>query len=185
MSRSYQLFHLSFSRYLNAIQTNAHHLLRYLAIAVVVNKRRRNMLKELIKVIQHEQYCYKDPIIEFLECLYVKYDFDGAQQKLMVCEQVSLMLRIWIYAVLFIELRMHYILFLLAEQPFMMWLCESPSANAFYFCNLFHCELKWFSMQPKVYDELYLNCQQGNVMAVELSYITIICCLICCLNNQP
>ena len=40
-------------------------------------------------------------------------------------------------------------------------------------------------MQPKVYDELYLNCQQGNVMAVELSYITIICCLICCLNNQP
>ncbi|XP_066398855.1 eukaryotic translation initiation factor 3 subunit E-like isoform X2 [Miscanthus floridulus] len=77
-------------RYLNAIQTNAHHLLRYLAIAVVVNKRRRNMLKELIKVIQHEQYCYKDPITEFLECLYVKYDFDGAQQKLMVCEQVIL-----------------------------------------------------------------------------------------------
>jgi hypothetical protein len=92
MSRLYQRFHLSFSRYLNAIQTNAHHLLRYLAIVVVVNKRRRNMLKELIKVIQHEQYCYKDPIIEFLECLYVKYDFDGAQQKLMVCEQVSLML---------------------------------------------------------------------------------------------
>uniref|UniRef100_A0A804LMX6 Eukaryotic translation initiation factor 3 subunit E n=1 Tax=Zea mays TaxID=4577 RepID=A0A804LMX6_MAIZE len=36
-------------RYLNAIQTNAHHLIRYLATAVVVNKRRRNMLKELIK----------------------------------------------------------------------------------------------------------------------------------------
>ncbi|KAF8690456.1 hypothetical protein HU200_040810 [Digitaria exilis] len=74
-------------RYLNAIQTNAHHLLRYLATAVVVNKRRRNMLKELIKVIQQEQNSYKDPITEFLECLYVNYDFDGAQQKLMECEQ--------------------------------------------------------------------------------------------------
>ena len=76
-------------RYLNAIQTNAHHLLRYLATAVVVNKRRRNMLKELIKVIQQEQHSYKDPITEFLECLYVNYDFDGAQQKLMECEQVT------------------------------------------------------------------------------------------------
>ncbi|GJN22925.1 hypothetical protein PR202_gb10534 [Eleusine coracana subsp. coracana] len=75
-------------RYLNAIQTNAHHLLRYLATAVVVNKRRRNMLKELIKVIQQEQNSYKDPITEFLECLYVNYDFDGAQKKLAECEQV-------------------------------------------------------------------------------------------------
>ncbi|RCV10086.1 hypothetical protein SETIT_2G083700v2 [Setaria italica] len=77
-------------RYLNAIQTNAHHLLRYLAIAVVVNKRRKNMLNELIKVIQQEKRSYKDPITEFLECLYVNYDFDGAQQKLMECEQVIL-----------------------------------------------------------------------------------------------
>ncbi|CAM0875893.1 unnamed protein product [Alopecurus aequalis] len=83
-------------RYLNAIQTNAPHLLRYLAVAGVVNKRRRNsMLKELIRVIQQEQQqqqsSYKqDPIIEFLECLYVKYDFDGALQKLVECEQVIL-----------------------------------------------------------------------------------------------
>eukprot|EP00252_Welwitschia_mirabilis_P007466 TRINITY_DN18851_c0_g1_i3.p1 TRINITY_DN18851_c0_g1~~TRINITY_DN18851_c0_g1_i3.p1 ORF type:complete len:442 (-),score=81.90 TRINITY_DN18851_c0_g1_i3:371-1696(-) len=77
-------------RYLNAIQTNAHHLLRYLATAVVVNKRRRNMLKELIKVIQQEQYTYKDPMTEFLECLYVNYDFEGAQKKLTECEEVIL-----------------------------------------------------------------------------------------------
>lgn len=74
---------------MNAIQTNAHHLLRYVATAVVVNKRRRNMLKELIKVIQQEQHSYKDPITEFLECLYVNYDFDGAQRKLRECEDVS------------------------------------------------------------------------------------------------
>ncbi|KAJ8461188.1 hypothetical protein OPV22_034114 [Ensete ventricosum] len=77
-------------RYLNAIQTNAHHLLRYVATAVIVNKRRRNMLKELVKVIQQEQHSYKDPITEFLECLYVNYDFDGAQMKLKECEQVIL-----------------------------------------------------------------------------------------------
>jgi len=77
-------------RYLNAIQTNAPHLLRYLATAIVINKRKRNMLKDLIKVIQQEQYSYKDPITEFLECLYVNYDFDGAQQKLLECELVIL-----------------------------------------------------------------------------------------------
>jgi len=48
------------------------------------------MLKELIKVIQQEQHSYKDPITEFLQCLYVNYDFDGAQQKLVECEQVIL-----------------------------------------------------------------------------------------------
>eukprot|EP00951_Prasinocladus_malaysianus_P047880 scaffold652330_cov30-Prasinocladus_malaysianus.AAC.1 len=36
--------------YLNALQTDAQHLLRYLSVAVVVNKRRRNVLKDLIKV---------------------------------------------------------------------------------------------------------------------------------------
>ncbi|KAH7679356.1 Eukaryotic translation initiation factor 3 subunit E protein [Dioscorea alata] len=77
-------------RYLNAIQTNAHHLLRYVATAVIVNKRRRNMLKELIKVIQQELHSYKDPITEFLECLYINYDFEGAQKKLKECEQVIL-----------------------------------------------------------------------------------------------
>ncbi|KAF6152952.1 hypothetical protein GIB67_039659 [Kingdonia uniflora] len=75
-----------YDRYLNAIQTNAPHLLRYLATALVVNKKRRPQLKELIKVIQQEQYTYKDPITEFLECLYVNYDFDGAQKKLRECE---------------------------------------------------------------------------------------------------
>lgn len=47
------------------------------------------MLKELIKVIQQEQHCYKDPVTEFLECLYINYDFEGAQKKLKECEQVS------------------------------------------------------------------------------------------------
>ncbi|PIA48328.1 hypothetical protein AQUCO_01400732v1 [Aquilegia coerulea] len=79
-----------YDRYLNAIQTNAPHLLRYLATALIINKKRRPQLKELIKVIQQEQCSYKDPITEFLQCLFVNYDFDGAQQKLQECEEVIL-----------------------------------------------------------------------------------------------
>ena len=80
------------SRYLNAIQTSAPHLLRYLATAFIVNKRRRPQFKDFIKVIQQEQCSYKDPITEFLACVYVNYDFDGAQKKMKECEEVSLIM---------------------------------------------------------------------------------------------
>ncbi|KAJ8747243.1 hypothetical protein K2173_024147 [Erythroxylum novogranatense] len=75
-------------KYLNSIQTNAPHLLRYLATAFIVNKRRRPQFKEFIKVIQQEQHVYKDPITQFIACVYVNYDFDGAQKKMKECEEV-------------------------------------------------------------------------------------------------
>ncbi|KAK0069633.1 eukaryotic translation initiation factor 3 subunit E [Biomphalaria pfeifferi] len=75
--------------YLNAIQTTCPHVLRYLTTAVITNKqRRRAVLKDLVKVIQQESYTYKDPITEFVQCLYVDFDFDGAQKKLRECETV-------------------------------------------------------------------------------------------------
>jgi len=74
--------------YLNAIQTTCPHILRYLTTAVITNKRRKQILKDLVRVIQQESYTYKDPITEFLECLYVNFDFNGAQTKLMECETV-------------------------------------------------------------------------------------------------
>lgn len=86
---SFVLLFFNFFRYLNAIQTNAPHLLRYLATAFIVNKRKRNQFKEFIKVIQQEQHSFKDPITEFLACVYVNYDFDGAQKKMKECEEVS------------------------------------------------------------------------------------------------
>lgn len=46
-------------------------------------------MKEFIKVIQQEHYSYKDPIIEFLACVFVNYDFDGAQKKMKECEEVT------------------------------------------------------------------------------------------------
>ncbi|XP_038057315.1 eukaryotic translation initiation factor 3 subunit E-A-like isoform X1 [Patiria miniata] len=75
--------------YLNAIQTTCPHILRYLTTAVITNKnRRRQVLKDLVKVIQQESYTYRDPITEFVEDLYVNFNFDGAQQKLRDCETV-------------------------------------------------------------------------------------------------
>lgn len=47
-------------RYLNAVQTTSQHLLRYLAAAVVVNKRRRNVMKDLVRVLQ--QVCTAAPL---------------------------------------------------------------------------------------------------------------------------
>ena len=46
------------------LQINAPHLLRYLAAAVVLNRKRRNNLRDLIKLIQQEGYEYSDPITQ-------------------------------------------------------------------------------------------------------------------------
>lgn len=74
--------------YLNTIQTMCPHILRYLAAAIITNPGRRNALKDLIKVIQQESYTYRDPITEFLEHLYVNFDFEGARLKLHECQTV-------------------------------------------------------------------------------------------------
>lgn len=74
--------------YLNAIQTMCPHILRYLTTAVITHRQRRQYMKDLVRVIQQESYTYRDPITEFVECLYVKFDFDGAQKKLRECATV-------------------------------------------------------------------------------------------------
>lgn len=74
-------------RYLQAIQTNSPWLLRYLTTAVIINKR-RSEVNRLVRVIQQEQYNYSDAITKFVECLYVNFDFEGAQQKLHECKRV-------------------------------------------------------------------------------------------------
>merc|ERR1712134_176979 len=61
-------------------------MLRYLTCAVICNKRRKNLLKDLVKVIQQEQYTYSDPVTKFIECLYVEFDFDQAQVQLSECD---------------------------------------------------------------------------------------------------
>eukprot|EP01120_Amphizonella_sp_Union-15-10_P007861 TRINITY_DN2710_c0_g1_i2.p1 TRINITY_DN2710_c0_g1~~TRINITY_DN2710_c0_g1_i2.p1 ORF type:complete len:458 (-),score=97.97 TRINITY_DN2710_c0_g1_i2:87-1403(-) len=74
-------------RYMNTVQTTCPHILRYLTAAVVTNKKRKTYLKNLVDVIEQES-SYKDPITEFIEALYIKFDFETAQQKLKECERV-------------------------------------------------------------------------------------------------
>lgn len=87
-NKNYSIIDLLFNeKYLNSIQTNCPHILRYLTMAVITNKRRnRNTMRDLIKVIQQESYNYSDPITEFVQCLYVNFDFEGAQGMLQKCE---------------------------------------------------------------------------------------------------
>jgi translation initiation factor 3 subunit E len=89
-------------KYLQAITTNAPHLLRYLTVAVLLVKRRvaktysrdgrssgaegRRLMKDLVRLMQNCEY--SDPIVEFVDCLCVKFDFEGAQTKLAECEGV-------------------------------------------------------------------------------------------------
>jgi len=85
-------------RYLQAITTNAPHLLRYLTSAVLLSKRRvvksasgsqheaRRLMKDLVRIMQHCDYT--DPIVEFVDCLCVKFDFEEAHGKLAECEAV-------------------------------------------------------------------------------------------------
>jgi len=75
-------------KYMQALQTNCTWLLRYLTTAIIVNKRGRAALKDLVWVVQHESHAYQDPITKFLECLYVHFDFDRAQMELRECEKV-------------------------------------------------------------------------------------------------
>jgi translation initiation factor 3 subunit E len=75
---------------MNCIQTHCPWLLRYLAFAVVTDKRRwRGRQKDdLLKTIQLEAYEYTDPITEFMVSLFAESNFDAAQQKLMECTAV-------------------------------------------------------------------------------------------------
>jgi len=77
-------------KYMQAVQTVAPHLLRYLAAAVVLNKRSRNgqhgLLKDLVRTIEHCDY--RDPVVDFVDRLYIKFDFEAAQEKLVECELV-------------------------------------------------------------------------------------------------
>lgn len=72
-------------KYLNAIQTTCPHLLRYLAVAVVTNPRRRHAVKELVRVIGMERPTYSDPVTSFLDDLYGSANFESAQERLAAC----------------------------------------------------------------------------------------------------
>jgi translation initiation factor 3 subunit E len=76
------------SRCVEAIQSNAPWLLRYLSAGVILHKRRRNLIKDLLRIYRVDDKGYHDPITEFVENLFVNFDFESAQEKLRECEVV-------------------------------------------------------------------------------------------------
>ena len=52
------------------------------------SSRARHAIRDIVRVIQTEEYQYKDPITQFLKDLYVDFDFEAAQQSLTVAERV-------------------------------------------------------------------------------------------------
>lgn len=81
--------YFAINRYISTIQTSCPHVLRYLATAVIINRKRsRSQIRELVKIVGQEAYQYKDPITEFVTCLFVDFDFDRTQEELKRCEEV-------------------------------------------------------------------------------------------------
>ena len=89
--------------YLNTIQTSSPWILRYLAAAAILSRkttatstststplssRVRNAIREVVKVIQTEEYQYQDPVTSFLKELYIEFDFEAAQRELALAEEV-------------------------------------------------------------------------------------------------
>ncbi len=88
--------------YLNTIQTACPWILRYLTVAAILSRKNssvssssnpvsarvRNAIREVVKVIQMEEYQYQDPVTAFLKELYVEFDFEAAQSELRRAEEV-------------------------------------------------------------------------------------------------
>ncbi|KCV67938.1 hypothetical protein H696_05663 [Fonticula alba] len=71
-----------------ALQLHAPHLLRYLAVVVVIFHRRRLTLLNLMSMFNQEAHIYADPILELISCVYRKFDFDSARGKILECKAV-------------------------------------------------------------------------------------------------
>ncbi|KAH8114411.1 eukaryotic translation initiation factor 3, subunit 6 [Phellopilus nigrolimitatus] len=85
--------------YLNTIQTSCPWVLRYLSTAAVLSRktsaaggttssRVRHSLKEIVRVVQTEEYQFSDPITNFLKELYLEFDFEAAQRELTTAVEV-------------------------------------------------------------------------------------------------
>ena len=66
---------------MQALQAHAPHLLRYLCVAVVTNARRRDKIREVVRIVSIERPSFSDPITRLMEDLYTHADFEAAQER--------------------------------------------------------------------------------------------------------
>ncbi|KAK4987379.1 eukaryotic translation initiation factor 3 subunit E, partial [Elasticomyces elasticus] len=84
--------------YINTIQTVCPWILRYLAAAVITNRNRnfgknsggqyQKQIKDLVRIVRQEGYEYSDPVTDFVRALYVDFDFEEAQKKLVEADEI-------------------------------------------------------------------------------------------------
>jgi translation initiation factor 3 subunit E len=81
--------------YINTIQSSCPWILRYLAAAVITNRNRsrntsqyQKQLKDLVRIIKQENYEYNDPVTDFVKALYIDFDFEEAQKRLLQAEEL-------------------------------------------------------------------------------------------------
>jgi len=81
--------------YINTIQASCPWILRYLTVAVITNRGRaknvgvqQKQMKDIVRIVKQEAYEYQDPVTRFVHALCIDFDFEGAQQQLVLAEEV-------------------------------------------------------------------------------------------------
>lgn len=75
-------------QYFNTISISCVWLLRYLAIAIIINKRRRSHIKDFVNIIQNENIITEDPFVLLIKDLCIDYDFDAARAHFSICKEL-------------------------------------------------------------------------------------------------
>lgn len=96
-----QITELLFSQtFINTIQVSCPWILRYLAAAVITNRNRpgakggfaygnyQKQVKDLVRVVRQEGYEYNDPVTAFIKALYIDFDFEEAQRRLLEADDI-------------------------------------------------------------------------------------------------
>lgn len=76
-------------RIINLICTVCPHLLRYIAVIAILNKQRQDHFKVAVDAVARCTEHYSDPFTSIVASLFVKYDFDEAQEKLALCAEAA------------------------------------------------------------------------------------------------
>mmetsp|Transcript_16771 Transcript_16771/g.25199 ORF Transcript_16771/g.25199 Transcript_16771/m.25199 type:complete len:475 (+) Transcript_16771:67-1491(+) len=71
--------------YLQTIENLCPWLLRYYTCAAILSSRRRVVMRDVLNEILATSYLHSDPMTQFVESLYDRFDFEEAQQRLTEC----------------------------------------------------------------------------------------------------
>lgn len=71
-------------RNINLVCTVCPHLLRYISVIAILNKQRQDHFKVAVDAVGRCAERYADPFTSILNSLFVKYDFEEAQEKLVL-----------------------------------------------------------------------------------------------------